>query len=299
MNNSGSLNYKKNRTSILCPTRNRPDALVRMMSSALEQAACPENVEFCFYIDEDDTSYKIETLERLTKNITLIRGPKVSLSSMYNILASRSTGEFLLWTGDDTRFLSINWEKKLQLPIEIVPDKLVVSYANDLGNYRQIYATNGMVHRRWIQIFGFLFTPHMRDNGVDFWISYVARNANRLVYCEDVTIEHLQYRQNKAPDDETYSSRRIEHQSYNLPELYHACRGERQRDAVILQIAISQMPKPKLGFSFGTLVSRILCWKNSDFKNTGKFIYFCSIPDSYFILKVVRKFLFLPPLKMH
>lgn len=287
------------RTSILCPTRNRPEGLIRMMNSALERATAPENIEFCLYMDRDDQSYDLERLRSITSNLQLIRGPKISLSSMYNFLVINSTGEYLLWTGDDTKFLTNSWDKKLQLPITKVPDRLVVSYANDLANYAQKYATNGMVHRRWIDLFGFLFSPHMRDNGVDFWISYVARNAERLSYCEDVVIEHLQYRQNKGPDDQTYASRRSEHLTYNLPELYHANRGERQRDAVILQIAVKQLPKPKYGFLFGTLLARFLNWRDNQYKDKGRFIYLCSIPDSYFLSKLIRKLPLLSPLKMH
>jgi len=295
----GYLNdYVPNRTSILCPTRDRPKGLVRMMTSALDNASSPDSIEFCLYIDSDDHSYELEQLRRITSNLHITRGPRLCLSLMFNYLMINSKGEYLLWTGDDTKFLSKNWDEKLKLPISKVPDKLVVSYANDLANYAQNYATNGMIHRNWIELFGFLFSPHMRDNGVDFWISYVARNARRLSYCEDVLIEHLQYRQNKSLDDQTYSARRKDHLTYSLPELYHANRGERQRDAVILQIATNQLPKPKFGFFLGTLAARLLNWKDPKYSDDGRFIYMCSIPDIYFVAKLIRK-LPLLSLKMH
>ena len=45
--------------SLLCPTRNRVDGLIRMWSSALDTASNPDKLELVLYVDHDD----LETIE--------------------------------------------------------------------------------------------------------------------------------------------------------------------------------------------------------------------------------------------
>lgn len=86
--------YNPNLTSVLCPTRNRPSQLIAMMQSCLEKASNPNLIEFCLYIDNDDLSYDINKLHEISASTKIVRGPKMSLSSMFNSLLTVANGEY-------------------------------------------------------------------------------------------------------------------------------------------------------------------------------------------------------------
>ena len=229
----GVVKTEPERISILCPTRNRPDQLVAMMDSALKMASKPQLIEFCLYIDlDDDSCGQIQ----FSDNVKIIRGPRMWLSSMYNALITAASGDYFFWSGDDVIFLTQGWDEELRNGIKSFSSKLGVVHVNDMAtSYPQKYATIGMVHRIWVDVFGYIFTPHLRDNGVDFWISNVANQTGRRLYLGDVKVEHRQYRQGKVTIDQTYIDRLDDHKTYSPLEIYRLLIDERRRDALLLQ----------------------------------------------------------------
>jgi hypothetical protein len=129
--------YIPNLTSVLCPTRNRPGQLIAMMQSCLEKASNPNLIEFCLYIDNDDLSYDVNKLYEVSAKIKIVRGPKMSLSSMFNSLLTVANGEFFFWSGDDVSFQSSYWDESLKTPLIGISDRLGVAHANDLASYEQ------------------------------------------------------------------------------------------------------------------------------------------------------------------
>ena len=232
------------RISILCPTRNRPEQLAEMMESALNMSLKPNQIEFCLYIDVDDSSYDDLVLPN---NVMVVRGPRMWLSMMYNALLTAAKGEYLFWSGDDVDFKTYGWDEELRTAITKFSSKIGVVHVNDMATtYPQKYATIGMVHRNWVGAFGYVFTPHLRDNGIDFWISNVSNQINRRVYLPQVKVEHKQYRQGKASIDKTYMDRIDDHKTYNPIKIYQLLIDERRRDALVLQ---SQDDSIKIKFS--------------------------------------------------
>ncbi len=290
--------YISNLTSVLCPTRNRPNQLIAMMQSCLEKTINPNLIEFCLYIDNDDFSYDINKIYEISANTKIIRGPKMSLSSMFNSLLTVANGEFFFWSGDDVSFQSSCWDESLKMPLIGVSDRLGVVHANDLASYEQKYATIGMVHYNWVALYGHIFTPHMKDNGIDFWISEVARKSKRLFYCPDVEIEHLQYRQGKSVNDETYQARRKNHETYDVIELYRNGKSERRRDSLLLLQKLCLPPDLCKGFLISGIYSRIKIRFDKDYMMSNKFVYLNSISDLNLIRKVFRKIFLLPPPKI-
>ncbi|QLL24324.1 hypothetical protein DLE04_01000 [Actinobacteria bacterium IMCC26103] len=231
--NVGVIKTEPERISILCPTRNRPDQLAAMMDSALKMASKPQLIEFCLYIDLDDDSCR---QIQFSENVKIVRGPRMWLSSMYNTLITAASGEYFFWSGDDVIFLTHGWDEELRNGIKSFSSKLGVVHVNDMAtSYPQKYATIGMVHRKWVDVFGYIFTPHLRDNGIDFWISNVANQTGRRLYLGDVKVEHRQYRQGKVTIDQTYIDRLDDHKTYSPLDIYRLLIDERRRDALLLQ----------------------------------------------------------------
>lgn len=221
--------------SVICPSRHRPEQLKWMISSCLEKAYNPKAIQFCIYIDRDDFSYEGFKRNFPGADIRFLQGPRLWLSGMYNALLTQATGDYILWLGDDVEFQTKNWDTIMKSEIRKFPKNLGVVHVNDKAtSYKQIYATIGMVHRNWIDVFGYVFTPQLRDNGIDFWITNVANQVKKRTYLSDVIVEHLQYRQGKSAPDSTYLDRLNDHKLYNPQDVYRRLRDERRRDSLLL-----------------------------------------------------------------
>ena len=275
--------------SILCPSRGRPDRLRTMMHSAISTADNPENIEFCVWIDFDDDSYKELIAGNEFKNLRVLRGPRLSLSAMYNSLLIIASGDYLLWGGDDVEFRTNSWDKIIVNAINNFEDKVGLVYVNDLGNYEQKYANVGVLHRNWVNTLGFIFTPHLRDNGVDGWITDVARQVNRCTYLKSVEIEHMQHRQGKAKIDKTYADRDLVHQWYEPFDLYHLLKDERRREALYLA---SQWPNIQVKFKsrylFATMYIKIA--KQISRMSDLRAVYFGSFSNIKFVYRIFERF---------
>jgi hypothetical protein len=223
------------RISILCPTRGRLEPLKLAINSAMKTALQPDQIEFCIWIDNDDDTYDDFLLDNKLKNIQVIRGQRMWLSIMYNCLAAIAKGDYLMWIGDDTKFCTNGWDQLLTKEIDKFDNQIGLVYVNDLANYEQKYATIGMLHRNWITSFGFLLTPHIRDNGIDGWVTDVARQIDRCKFIEEVHIEHLQYRQGKSNIDKTYKDRNATNLWNDVYGLYRLLKDERRREVLFLK----------------------------------------------------------------
>lgn len=239
--------------SILCPTAKRPTELKNMVNSALNLAAEPNSIEFCLYVNIDDESYDEFILNFPTTKFNVIRGPKMWLSTMYNCLLVNASGELYMWGGDDVVFLTQNWDQKILEKFSSLKDPIGMVFVNDLTDGSGTWANVGFIHRKWVEFFGFLFTPHMPDNGIDAWITSITKKLNRAHFLQDVVIEHRQYRQGKSNLDDTYLQRLQQHKIYNPLFLYKLLDEEKRRDLLMLSVKLDNKFIPfdyKFAFSY-------------------------------------------------
>jgi hypothetical protein len=104
--------YTQGMISILCPTRGRPDNVVRKVQSILSTASEPNLVEILFYVDLDDYTFPNEILE--FSNVKKVVGPRMWLSILQNVLYAQASGEIIMYSGDDVVFESNNWDKMVR-----------------------------------------------------------------------------------------------------------------------------------------------------------------------------------------
>ena len=270
--------------SVICPSRGRQDQLLKMINSARLSADQPESIQFCIYIDDDDNGYNFKEEIIKSLNIKFLKGPRFWLSGMFNSLLTIASGDFIFWCGDDAEFKTYGWDTKMKNEILKFQDNICVVYVNDLANYPQKYATNGMVHRKWVLLFGHVFTPHMRDNGIDFWISDISRAIGRLIYLPDIHVEHLQFRQGKGELDGTYLDRIKSHKMYSPSSLYESLKDERRRDKLVLSYATGiKLNKEPFRYLLSNIYNKISTPK----LDVNRSIYIRSISN----YRIIRNFL--------
>jgi hypothetical protein len=240
--------------SILTPTRGRPDNVKRLVESAISTARFPDQVEFLFYVDLDDSTFPSE-IESST--VRVIRGPRMWLSVLQNILYANCNGEIVMYSGDDLVFKTQDWDVKVVDAIEKYPDKLVLVYPNDLATHGQSMAIHGFLHRNWINAVGSWVAPG-RGSLYDLWHTEVARKLGRLHYLEDVHIAHVHYRQGEglAAFDETYKYVSSATRSWVPMKTYKRLERERRIDFVLLTEKIEGKPVLDLNYAVGEWLSK-------------------------------------------
>lgn len=241
--------------SILCPSRERPRSLQRLLESIQATANNVEDIEVLIYLDNDDES----TIERDFTNYSFVRffrGNRMWMSLMQNFLYSQSDGDFIMACADDFVFKTVNWDKIVVSTFASKTDPFWVLYGNDLGVHAGKLPTHFFLSRAWPNLLGTWVHPG-RNSPWDLWIFDVARALNRLEYLGDLKFEHLNFRQSKSPDavaDAT--TKTVSEMSYIVQPLrtYKKLERERRIDTLLVCQAIGE----KAPLSHKYLLSHIL-----------------------------------------
>ena len=182
--------------SICCPSRGRPELASRMVRTALETVSAKKNVEFLFYLNEDDNSlgqYKI-----LLDPSYYTVGPDQSTCFSWNQMAERSQGDIVMLAGDDIQFQTPNWDLEVEKAFDMFNDKIcmIVPWdANGKGKGAEhkdktvpvivgdepIGAPHFFVHRNWINTLGYFAPPFFWHWYVDSYTQAVSRKLGRCV----------------------------------------------------------------------------------------------------------------------
>lgn len=226
--------------SIVCPTRRRPENVQRFIASARGQAAAPERVQFVFYVDEDDDTFPLA----VTDTISVIRGPRVTLSLMSNACLPSASGQIIMYAGDDLEFLTDAWDLTVRACFKEVPDHIVLVHGDDLGQNPLKLATHGFVHRAWIEAVGYLIPPYFPADWSDTWLTEVADRVGRRWYVSELKIEHRHYAWGKGVLDATHRERLERLKNDRVASRYRRLRAERRLDASKLKAVMDDRRLP-------------------------------------------------------
>lgn len=220
--------------SILCPTRNRVDSMGRLVRSARETAANPTEIEFIFYVDEDDQDSAVEA-DFL--GATAVRGPRIVLSQMWNNCWNEARYDVAMHCGDDIIFRSRDWDLQVLHAFEQYPDRVALVHGRD-GYQDAALATHGFLHRNWIETLGYFVPPHFSSDYNDLWLTEVADAIGRRVYIPEIFTEHMHPVVGKGVWDQTHQERLARHTSDGVDQLYRDLLPRRLEDVAKLTEAI-------------------------------------------------------------
>lgn len=276
------------RISVLCPTRKRVPLLQKMIESAVGTSSQQFLIEFCLYIDCDDTSY-VSFLESQTINyqIKYLSGPRLPLTSMINSLLTIASGDYIFGGSDDIIFRTQNWDKLMVNKISEYKDKLLLVYPDDGAiTYKKNVATLMMVHRNWINLFGYLLTPMMPNYGAEVWQTAVAKKSGRLCSMPGILVEHMHFRQKKGENDSVYEDRSKRNQIFSPKRLYRKLSEERRRDELLLLRAVDRKSGIfEFKFLLGSMIAHIVIKRNMNVWS-NRAIYFQSM-NNMTVLKLI------------
>lgn len=194
--------------SILLPTRKRTQALTKSVTSLLERAENPANLEILIAYDNDDTESSeyfaengdwVQLMKKYNTNTQVAEcEPQgyLNLNTYVNGLAEASKGHLLMFWNDDAEMLTDNW------------DSLVWQNKNYFGllrmpcvNQPHPFALFPIIPAKWTEIFGCVSPV----NHSDWWIYNVCVRMNRI---KNLPIEVIHNRAdvNGENNDETYKN---------------------------------------------------------------------------------------------
>lgn len=219
--------------SVLVPTRNRPDGVRRLLDSAY--ATAKTDVEFVFYVDDDDDSSTAIMGEYDDVSITI--GPRIVLSEMWNACATLARHDVMMHCGDDIVFRTDGWDERVLDEFDQYGDKIIFVHGRD-GYQDGRVGTHGFLHRNWIDAVGYFVPPYFSSDYNDLWLTEVADALHRRRYVPTIYTEHMHPVIGKGTWDQTHQERLKRHQQDDVAKIYRDTAPQRAEDVRKLKAVI-------------------------------------------------------------
>lgn len=220
--------------SLLVPSRQRKEQFVRFYTSAMSTADLPGRLEVVMYVDDDDNTYDGLNLF----NLTIVKGPRVVLSEMWNKCWENATGDIFGHMGDDIVFQTESWDTAIREAIAARPGNIAFVWCNDVSpeSNRNEFGTHGFVHRNWTNITGRFVPPYYASDYNDTHFNDVARALGVTTYLHNFITEHMHYSLGKAEIDQNTRDRLDRHAATNPKAIYDSEEKRLEREEEIQRL---------------------------------------------------------------
>lgn len=184
-----------NRIALLCPTRERPEQVKRLIESLIRTTDSFENVTLYLGIDEDDPTFN-QVSEMCCYGWTKVikisnNGTFIGLGKIWNIMVSQISDDIFTMIGDDMTFETKDWHKEILKEFENSSDKVLLVHTNSgIRPAEQAFADNSFIHRIYYDTFGYYVREDWKHWFHDTWLHDVFTKLNRRVYRHDILIYH-------------------------------------------------------------------------------------------------------------
>lgn len=193
--------------SILVPTLQRPHRLRSLLDSANNTLQNKKEVEFLFYVDNEDRSTDEGNIINQFNELQLkfFRRPSVKIAGQrYNYLAKESSGDILMYNADDMLFQSKKWDVIVNEVFNSYSDRILLLVPQFRNKHKQNLAISGFLSRRHVEIIGSLFTEYFTQWFDDLWLSRVYQSIGRFQQDLRIQMVHNHYSYNNSFYDKTY-----------------------------------------------------------------------------------------------
>lgn len=192
--------------ALMCPTRNRINKLLTLISSLVCTIKNNDNVVLVLGVDEDDPAKKYYTY--LKNNLPFIEivefqnnGKFLGLSTMWNTMAQKIDADIYAMIGDDMAFMTPDWDEEIIKEFNNGPkDKIIMVHCNDghrgPGNQYENVAplcVNFFIHKNYINATGYFVEPYLENTHHDTWLQIIFNTLQRAKYRHDIMIKHLHF----------------------------------------------------------------------------------------------------------
>ena len=245
------MERQTNMITLCVPSRGRPELAKRMYDSAYLNCNHPKNVEIRFYLNEDDPL--LDTYLKMLPHANLWIGPNQSTSFSWNRLAYRAKHDIVCLMGDDVQINTKNWDKMIFDEFELSKDKILCvvpwtgrprGYTEEqleikgryvCGKKETLPAPHFAVHKKWIEVLGYMCPPQFWHFYVDTYTQKVARKLGRCIYRADI-----EWRVKKIEDDTAKQVRKNLNIRNRDDWVWETCKRSLHNDVYTLQTYIDK-----------------------------------------------------------
>lgn len=225
--------------AILVPTRERMNNRLTLLFSILTTVNDVNNVNVYYGVDKDDPT--LDTIKKVAQGIPCLKvieidndGKFLGLGKLWNILVDESNEDIISMVGDDMVFKTKDWDIKLLEEFKSMPsDNIKAIHCNDACHGAKL-AVNLFCHRKYAQVMGRFMREEFKINWVDQWLHQVFSSFDRLVYRDDIMIEHRHWVLGKAQRDNTAERMAVADVNKISDKLWYDLVDERIKDVKTL-----------------------------------------------------------------
>lgn len=189
----------------ICPSRNRPDKLARMLQSFLDTSNQGTNI--IVYVADDDPS--IEEYKSMDYSKLIHFGPRRSLVKVLNYISTELIPgvPFYQEINDDHVYRTKNWDEVLIGAIR-GNGGWGISCGNDLMTNESWeiarHPSGAVISGNIVRTLGHFVLPELDHLFTDTYLRDIAEGIERYYHLTDVIIEHLHPISCKADSDKNY-----------------------------------------------------------------------------------------------
>lgn len=203
--------------TVLLPTRKRIALVQKSISSVLDLAEDPSQIQIAIaYDDDDDESQNFFNSSQWKEFIKAKGASQLSfkcpkwgydgLHNYYNLMANNTQGLWLLGWNDDAEMLTFGWDKQIE---KIKEFKGLIHM--DCTTFAKL-TLFPLIPRTWVDLFGCISGgPH-----IDSWIQEINRKCNSIKKI-DALVLHDRFSETGNNNDETFKNR-----TWGGRTLYHS-----------------------------------------------------------------------------
>jgi hypothetical protein len=187
----------------ICPSRNRPKELARMLESF--DGTQSGKVELIIYIADDDPC--LEDYRLALKNRQFIIGPRIPLVQVLNRIACKDYPGFEYYqeVNDDHVYRTQLWDKFLIKEIEEKGKGWGLACGNDLMTNEPWeiarHPSAAIISGNIVRTLGHFVWPELDHLGTDTYLRDIAEGIGAYYRRADIVIEHRHWLKGVAMDD--------------------------------------------------------------------------------------------------
>jgi len=180
--------------SLLCPTRGNLRGLRRMLDSLNDLTEYPEQVELLLKADLDDPELPrikqlLHSYDTIQHSLYIEERSERLIDDYYNWLAARAKGALIMAYNDTARMLTPGWDHRLMEAARGHAYALIAT--RDTTRGKQRFPCFPVLTRPLMEAIGSFFFPGVRMWGSDGLLWQFCRDAQLVVPCPEVMIEHV------------------------------------------------------------------------------------------------------------
>ena len=185
---------------IVC-SRGRPGRFAEMARAVLNTAAHPERVSFALYIDADDLDkQQYYNIAAGLPCMVLVNPKKRTINDLYNEMAMKLRSDIYGVIADDVVCRTQDWDLAIEYVLTDGDLQTVSPHdGQDMDHYAHFFVT-----REWLDTIGYLFWPEFDHFHADTQVLEIVSRAGQRAVLPHVLFEHMHFKYNLAPVDETY-----------------------------------------------------------------------------------------------